>query len=216
MVPLAIRWPPNQSTATQVRFITPMTVGSASANMRFTRSPVVVSAPFASANRCCSWPVRMNARMTRTPVICSRRTRLTRSILDCIDLNNGTALAIRIEMTTSMTGTTTTRSAESLTSSFSAMITPPTHMIGASTMIVRAICRNSWICWTSLVLRVMSEGVPKWLISCAEKRCTDLKTALRMSRPMPMETLEAKYTATIDIAPTTSVMPSIHAPVVQM
>src|ERR1035438_8381198 len=96
MLPLAIRWPPNQSTATHDRFITPMTVGNANANMRFTRRPVLVSAPFASANRCCSWPVRMNARITRTPVICSRSTRLTRSILDCIDLNSGTAFAISI------------------------------------------------------------------------------------------------------------------------
>jgi len=31
-------------------------------------------------------------------------------------------------------------------------------MIGAITIIVSAICRNSWICCTSLVLRVISDG----------------------------------------------------------
>jgi hypothetical protein len=49
---------------------------------------------------------------------------------------------------------------------------PPTHMIGAMTMRVSAICMNSWICCTSLVLRVMSDGVPKRFISRAEKPCT--------------------------------------------
>ena len=134
----------------------------------------------------------MKARMTRTPVICSRSTRLTRSILDCIDLKSGTALNIRIKMMTTMSGTTTTMRIESRTSSLRAMITPPTAMIGASTIIVRATCKKIWICWTSLVLRVMSEGVPKWFISWAEKRCTALKTSSRTSLPTPIETREAK------------------------
>ena len=138
-----------------------MTVGKASANIRFTAVPCWSAPCWCPPNRFCSCPVRMNARITRAPVICSRNTRLTRSILDCIDLNSGTAFDIRIKMTTSISGTTTTTSVESLTSSLSAMITPPTHMIGASTIIVRAICRNIWICWTSLVFRVMSDGVPK-------------------------------------------------------
>ena len=47
-------------------------------------------------------------------------------------------------------------------------MTPPTHRIGAMIMIVRAIWKNSWICWMSLVLRVMSDGVPK--LSSLERR----------------------------------------------
>ena len=48
-------------------------------------------------------------------------------------------------------------------------MTPPTPMIGATTIMVSAICRNSWICCTSFVLRVISDGVPKLFISRARK-----------------------------------------------
>ena len=70
-------------------------------------------------------------------------------------------------------------------------------MIGAMTMSVSAICRNSWICWMSLVLRVISDGVPKRFISRAENACTRVNTAARMSAPAPMATRDAQYTATI-------------------
>ena len=76
-----------------------------------------------------------------------------------------------------ITGTMTTRSVDSFTFSRSAMITPPTAIIGALTKIVRAICRKSWICWTSLVLRVISVGVPNRFISREEKLCTCSNTA---------------------------------------
>ena len=68
----------------------------------------------------------------------------------------------------------------------------------------------------SLVLRVMSDGVPKRFISRAEKTCTRVKTAARMSAPAPIATREAEYTATIEMTPSTRVMPSISPPVVQM
>ena len=68
---------------------------------------------------------------------------------------------------------------------------PPTHMIGAITIRVSAICRNSWICWMSLVLRVISDAVPKRFISLAENACTLVKTAPRMSAPAPIATLDA-------------------------
>ena len=38
-------------------------------------------------------------------------------------------------------------------------------------------------CWTSLVVRVISDGVPKCPTSRAEKSCTRWKTAARTSRP---------------------------------
>ena len=96
------------------RFITPITAGRAKANMRFTRRPVFVSCALASAKRRCSRLVRTKARITRTPVICSRNTRLTRSILAWIVRNKGTALKNRIVMMPSRTGTATTSSAREL------------------------------------------------------------------------------------------------------
>ena len=50
-------------------------------------------------------------------------------------------------------------------------------------MTVSATCRKSWICWTSFVLRVISDGVPKRFISRAEKDWTRAKTAPRRSAP---------------------------------
>ena len=40
-------------------------------------------------------------------------------------------------------------------------MTPPTIRIGAEIMTVRAMKTSVWTCWTSFVLRVMSEAGPK-------------------------------------------------------
>jgi hypothetical protein len=90
------------------------------------------------------------------------------------------------------TGTAKISTAESWTSARRAMITPPTAVIGALTIIVSAICMKSWICWTSLVLRVISDGVPIRFISRAENRWTRPNTAPRRSRPTPCEASEAQ------------------------
>ncbi len=39
---------------------------------------------------------------------------------------------------------------------------PPTHMIGADTISVKVIRTSICTCWTSLVVRVISEGAPNW------------------------------------------------------
>ena len=54
-----------------------------------------------------------------------------------------------------------------------------------------AICTNIWICWISLVLRVINDAVPKRFISAAEKVCTWVKTSPRMSAPTPIDTCDA-------------------------
>ncbi len=40
------------------------------------------------------------------------------------------------------------------------MMTPPTAMIGAATIIVQVMTTSIWTCWTSLVVRVISDGAP--------------------------------------------------------
>ncbi len=45
-----------------------------------------------------------------------------------------------------------------------------------------------WTCWTSFVLRVISEAVPKWLTSTCENDSTERKIAPRTSRPNDIET----------------------------
>ncbi len=140
--PLLTRWPPNQRTATLERFMIPISAGMASTKIRLTRRPVAVRLALAVAKRRSSSSVRTKARITRTPVICSRNTWLIRSIFTCIDLNWGTATNSMVSTSAAIRGTATTRRTERVTSSCRAMITPPTIMIGAATMSVRAICRK--------------------------------------------------------------------------
>ena len=67
---------------------------------------------------------------------------------------------------------------------------PPTARIGAMIIMLRPISTVIWTCWTSLVLRVMSDGVPKWLSSACEKLSTLRKMAPRTSRPKAMPVFE--------------------------
>ena len=58
------------------------------------------------------------------------------------------------------TGTATSSSEDSGTSWFSARMMPPTHMIGADAISVNVSSASIWTCCTSLVVRVISDGVP--------------------------------------------------------
>ena len=91
---------------------------------------------------------------------------------------------------------------------------PPTHVIGAATIIVQAISTSIWTCCTSLVMRVISDGAP----NCADlagREAGDLveQVAARTSRPKPIAALAPKYTAAIAKTIWTSVTASISAPV---
>ena len=91
-----------------------------------------------------------------------------------------------------MTRTATAMSHDSPMSSRSAMIRPPIIMMGAWTIMKAVIMTSCWTCWTSLVVRVMSEGAPNWLTSRELKLSTRSKIAARMSRPNPMAVLAPK------------------------
>lgn len=117
------------------------------------------------------------------PVICSRSTRFTVSTRFCMVRKSGRSLRMIRLTATASTGTTPSSSDDSGTSWPSAMMMPPTHMIGAETIIVNVISTSICTCWTSLVVRVISEGAPNCPTSRAEKLCTWSKTDLRMSRP---------------------------------
>ena len=52
---------------------------------------------------------------------------------------------------------------------------PPTIRIGAETMIVRPMKTTVWTCWTSFVLRVISDAGPNWLTSTCENVSTLVK-----------------------------------------
>ena len=102
-------------------------------------------------------------------------------------------------------------SQDSPTSWRSAMMMPPTHMIGAATSIVQVITTSICTCWTSLVLRVISDGAPKWLTSRAEKLPTWAKIAPRTSRPKLIAVRAPNHTAAIEQTICTTVTASIQA-----
>ena len=91
-------------------------------------------------------------------------------------------------------GTAINSNHDSARSSRNAMMTPPTHMIGAITRIVTDITMSSWTCWTSLVERVISDGAPNIPTSLAENVSTRCSTPPRISRPAPIAACAPKYT----------------------
>ena len=121
--------------------------------------------------------------MTRTPESVSRITRLIRSIFFWSARNSGIAWYMTSPMSAIMSGMITSRTPDSGTSWRSAMITPPTTMIGAEIIMVSARSRTGWTCWTSLVLRVIRLAAPNVLTSTCENVSTLRKMPLRTSRP---------------------------------
>ncbi len=119
--------------------------------------------------------------------------RLAHDLVDPVDLDlhrPGRAACARPmtrPMTTTMIGQDDEQERRTAGTSWRrAMMMPPTTMIGAEIIIVRPMRTTIWTCCTSLVLRVMSDGVPKWLTSTCEKVSTVRKIALRTSRPKPI------------------------------
>jgi len=115
-------------------------------------------------------------------------------------------------MAATSTGTHTTTSHDSPASSRRAMITPPTHMIGAATSIVQVVSTSIWTCCTSLVHRVISDGAPNRPTSRAENPPTRWKTAARTSAPKPVAVREPWCTAAIEHATCTTLTSSITPP----
>ncbi len=69
---------------------------------------------------------------------------------------------------------------------------PTTIVIGAATSSVQVISTSICTCWTSLVIRVISDGAPNMFISRAEKSPTWWNTPSRQSRPKPIAAREPK------------------------
>ena len=120
----------------------------------------------------------------------SRVTWLMRSIFTCMARKSGRARISTRPMNTPITGTATRMTLDSGTSRRSAMMMPPTHMMGAARVTLSIISTTICTCWMSFVERVISEGVPKWLSSACEKLSTLRNSRPRTSRPKAMAVLE--------------------------
>ena len=197
-------------------FTTSITSGNIVAIHRPARTETSVSPSFATANRSVSRGSRTNARTTRMPLICSRRIRLTSSIRVCTSRKFGTIWETTTPTETKRAGTTIASSQERPRSSRIAITMPPTIMIGTCTARVQPISESIWTCWTSLVLRVISDGAPNWATSRPEKAPTRWKTSARRSRPNDIAVRAEKATAMTEQTIWSSETPSITAPVCRM
>ena len=216
IAPSATRCAPNHMTATVERLRIAVMIGIVTANSRPTLRVVSKRSALAVSNRFSSCGVRTKALITRTPARVSRMTWLIRSIFVCIARNIGMARDMTTPMTSAISGRMTMSSAERVGSVRTAMMIPPTMRIGAETITVRPMNTTVWTCWTSLVLRVMSDGAPKWLTSTWENVSTVEKTARRTSRPNPIATRAPMNTAATEATPRTAVTTSIRAPTRRM
>lgn len=138
-----------------------MTTGNISASRLPVFSCISVRSALDLRNRSFSYSSRTKALITRLPVICSRRTRLTVSRRTCMARNSGRSFRTISVTQMPSVGTTAISTPDSGTSRPSASTMPPTHMIGADTISVNVIRASIWTCCTSLVVRVISEGAPK-------------------------------------------------------
>ena len=86
------------------------------------------------SKRSASVASRVNARITRTPVICSRTMRLRLSRRSCSWPNSGRMRPISSMATMKITGMMTTSSQVSVASCLMARMMPPRNMIGACRM----------------------------------------------------------------------------------
>ena len=89
-------------------------------------------------------------------------------------------------------------------------------MIGAETAIVQPISTSICTCWTSLVVRVISEGAPNCCTSRVEKVPTRWNSSARRSRPKPIAVRAPNQTAVTAHTICTSETASMTPPVCRM
>ena len=159
IAPLAMRSPPNHMIATVERFKMPMSAGIMSAKRRLTLGAVSVRSALASSNA----PLEVVAH--ERPDDADARERLAHDLVDAVDLDlhrleqrhrahEHEADEHRHEREDD---DEQRREGHVLAH---AMMMPPIAMIGARIIMFSAIITTICTCCTSLVLRVMSDGVP--------------------------------------------------------
>ena len=152
------------------------------------------------------------------PVICSRSTRLTVSMRVCMRRNCGTIRADdQRRSTTASTGTLTTSSQDSPRSSRTAMMMPPTHMIGAAT-IMRAAQHDEHLHLLHVVGVAGDQRRRAEVRDLAGGEPADAggRARARRSRPKLIAVRAPKYTATIEQTICTTLTASIQAPMRMM
>ncbi len=104
--------------------------------------------------------------------------------------NSGIIRTMIEPMAITRTGTLTSSSSDRVASSRTAMITPPTTVMGAAMSRVHVMSTSicTWV--TSLVIRVINDGAPNPATSWAENPVTRWNSSPRTSRPKAMPTFD--------------------------
>ena len=166
--------------------------GNRNAMQRLTKMLIFLSSVLVTSKRSSSACSELNARTTRRPESRSAMTWLSRSSLLCRMRNLGITAK---NMNTMMQMITASASPivhvrEGLVAS--ARTSAPMPMIGAKIAMRSVMTAACWICWTSLVARVMSDAVLKLSSSADEKSVTFENSARRISRDAPAAVRDAK------------------------
>ncbi|MCY1232496.1 hypothetical protein D9M72_449910 [compost metagenome] len=145
-------------------------------------------------------------------MICSRSTRLIRSISTWPCRYKGTRRRTITYMMSTSRGMMATTMPERTTSWFRARTMPPMPMAGAATSMVKTSTASAWICWTSLVARVTRLGTPNVPTSWEDKDWTLANSSWRSWRPSFMATVALKYPAASAAATWTAAIAAIQPP----
>ena len=191
ITPSLTPWEPAHTMSTVMQFMTSIMSGIMKLMARLVKSWVSMRSREASSKRSSSWSWRPKARMGMTPSSISRATRFTRSTNFCIFLNFGMVRPMSTPTTahTAMTATPMAHSRPVWVAS--TRMTATTPMMGAmSTMRMKRVAAI-WICWMSLVQRVMRDAWLNFPTSAGEKCMTRSKVWRRRSRAMVQAVWEA-------------------------
>ena len=191
ITPSLTPWLPAQTMSTVTQFMTNIMSGIMKLMARLVNSCVVMRSHEASSKRSSSCFWRPKARMGMMPSSISRATRFTRSTYFCIFLNLGMVRPMSTPTTaeTAMTATPMVHSRPVWVANTRMSATMP--MTGAiRTMRTKSVVAI-WICWMSLVQRVMSDAWLNFPTSAGEKCMTLLNVSRRRSRAMVHAVCEA-------------------------
>ena len=189
--------------------MTNIIVGIMNAMARFVNSCVRYSAVLALSKRSSSYCCRSNARTTDKPVSISRDTKFTRSISFCIILNFGMATAMSMPIMMAITTTASTMIQLIETFVCETMTIPPMARIGEYSTMRRSITITIWICWISLVPRVMREAAENDWTSASEKEITFSKRRSRKPRAVFAAVRDAMKPTAIEAIIINAATPSI-------
>ena len=178
----------------------------------FVNSWMRLSSKLALSKRSSSYCCRLKALMTGRPVSTSRATRFTLSIKVCMILNLGRASTM-----SSMTRHTTQATASTMIQDICVLVRristmPPVAMMGAYSTMRKSMMVTIWICWMSLVLRVISDAAENFCTSASENPTTFSNRRLRRSRAIPAPVRLAKNETHAAQRAPSRVTPIIRAP----